>query len=100
MQILEIGTYEVRKSDEGEVAIVVPNVNDMEYIQSIDLVSINVADGDLNINYSYEDNIDRKLKLKDVSISTQYMIKGASLVNVVELMHEETMVYQVTDISY
>ena len=98
MQELEIGKYDIRQSDEGEIAIIIPNVNDLEYIQSIDLVVVDVENDKLEIIYSYDDVVDRKLSLRDVSVATRFMIKGAEDINIIELMSEDTMLYKATHV--
>ncbi len=89
MQKLELKDFTIRKSKEGETALIIPSVNDMEYIQSLSEVRFVVNDDTLEILYVFNEEIERELHLKDISIGASFYLKNIEELHIFEIGEEE-----------
>lgn len=96
MQIIEIDNYNIRESEENEIGIFIPNVNNIEYINTLDNVKFEFLDNNLEINYIFNGIIERKIIIKGLSVSIRYLIQNAIEVCIIEMLENHTVCYSVS----
>jgi hypothetical protein len=96
MQIIELDNYNIRESEENEIGIFIPNVNNIEYINTLDKVNLEFSDNILEINYMFNDIVERKIIINGLSTSIRYLIQNAINVSIVEMLEDHTVCYSVT----
>ena len=89
----EIKLYEFRKDIDGTLLLLIPSVNDSEYIKKVSDVVCKVIDKDLVISYNNRGYTEKKVIIRDVSMLTKYALQIKSSVKIVEIDNMETIEY-------
>lgn len=96
MQKIEIESFSSKMNDKGELILYIPSVNDPDYLEVIDDVELVVFRDTIEINYIYNEKVERSVKFPELKIQEVMHMMNKETVVIFEMASEGVFFYPIS----